>query len=73
MSTEIEDFIIIGIAIQTTNKNGQAEEDLGGLWGRFYAEGISAAIPNKDSDEGLFLVYGLRKRLYRILYSHYRT
>ena len=51
MSTEIEDFKIIGIAIQTTNENGQAEKDLGMLWGRFYAEGISAAIPNMDSDE----------------------
>lgn len=51
MSTEIEDFKIIGIAIQTTNENGQAEEDLGGLWGLFYKENISAAIPNKASED----------------------
>jgi predicted transcriptional regulator YdeE len=51
MSTEIEDFKIIGIAIQTTNEKGQAEKDLGKLWGRFYGEDISAVIPNKDSEE----------------------
>jgi len=47
---------IIGISIETTNKNGQAAIDLGALWGKFYAENIIEKIPNRTGDE-VYSVY----------------
>lgn len=44
-------FKIIGISTRTSNKNNQAQEDLGNLWGRFFAENILEKIPNKLSSE----------------------
>lgn len=48
---QIDSFKIIGIAIETTNKNGKAAEDLGKLWTKFYTEDIPSKIDNKMSDE----------------------
>jgi len=42
-------FKVIGIAIRTTNANNQSQQDLGKLWGQFFAENIIAKIPNKIS------------------------
>lgn len=47
---------IIGIYTETTNENEQAAKDLGELWQRFYREGVSAKIPNKQSDE-IYSIY----------------
>ncbi|MFJ1379138.1 GyrI-like domain-containing protein [Capnocytophaga canimorsus] len=41
---------IIGIAVRTTNANGQAATDLGKLWGQFMSDTISK-IPNTISGE----------------------
>lgn len=49
-------FKIIGISTRTSNKNNQAQEDLGNLWGRFFAENILEKIPNKLSFE-IFAIY----------------
>lgn len=46
-------FKIIGIEITTTNKDNQAQQDLGKLWGQFYTENIFEKIPNKISNEVL--------------------
>ncbi|ATA89704.1 GyrI-like domain-containing protein [Capnocytophaga stomatis] len=43
-------FKIIGIAVRTTNANGQAATDLGKLWGQFMSDTI-AKIPNTISEE----------------------
>lgn len=43
----IEPFKMIGIAIRTSNANGQAAKEIGELWGRFMAENILEKIPNK--------------------------
>lgn len=50
---EIEDksFTVVGISIRTSNKNGKAMQDIGALWKRFFAENISAIIPNKVSED----------------------
>jgi predicted transcriptional regulator YdeE len=40
---------VIGISIRTTNANNQSRQDLGKLWGQFFAENIAAKIPNKIS------------------------
>ncbi|MDR0332958.1 MAG: GyrI-like domain-containing protein [Dysgonamonadaceae bacterium] len=42
-------FKIIGISIRTTNANNQSGQDLGKLWGQFFAENIIEKIPNKNS------------------------
>jgi len=42
-------FKVIGISIRTTNANSQSQQDLGKLWGQFFAENIIAKIPNKIS------------------------
>ena len=41
---------IIGISVCTTNQNGQAIQDIGNLWQRFFSEQLLAKIPNKVSD-----------------------
>lgn len=46
-----DSFSIIGIAVRTTNQNNQAMQDLGGLWGRFFAEGIIDKIPGAAPGE----------------------
>jgi predicted transcriptional regulator YdeE len=53
---KIEPFNIIGIAVRTTNQNGQALQDLGKLWGQFFSEQIMEKIPNKISAE-IYSIY----------------
>ena len=43
-------FKIIGISTRTTNENNQSQQDLGKLWGQFFADNIIAIIPNKISN-----------------------
>ncbi len=43
-------FKVIGISVRTTNANNQSQQDLGKLWGQFFAENIIAKIPNKISN-----------------------
>ena len=52
----MENFKIIGISTETTNQNNQAATDLGQIWSRFFVEGISTKIPNKESEE-VYAVY----------------
>ena len=42
-------FKIIGISTRTTNENNQSQQDMGKLWGQFFADHIIAKIPNKIS------------------------
>ena len=48
---KIEDFKVIGIAVRTTNENGQAGKDIPALWNKFMSEGILEKIPNKISND----------------------
>ena len=52
----IKPFKVIGIAVRTTNENGQSAQDIGKLWEKFMQEGIATQIPNKV-DENIFSVY----------------
>lgn len=54
--TTLAAFNIIGIAVRTTNANGQAGTDIGALWGKFMGEGIADKIPNKIADD-LYSIY----------------
>ena len=53
---KIEPFKVIGIAVRTTNENGQSAQDIGQLWQKFMSEGIAAQIPNK-LDSNVFSIY----------------
>ncbi|MEZ4903644.1 MAG: GyrI-like domain-containing protein [Spirosomataceae bacterium] len=44
-------FKIIGIFKRTTNRDNQAQQDLGELWGQFYTDNIFDKIPNKSSGD----------------------
>ncbi len=48
---KIKPFQVIGIAVRTTNANGQAASDIGSLWARFMTENILSKIPNKLSND----------------------
>lgn len=50
-NVKLESFNLIGIAVTTTNENGQSQQDIGALWGRMMSENLVAKIPNKLSDE----------------------
>ncbi len=49
----IEPFKVIGIAVRTTNENGQSGQDIGQLWGKFMSEGIAGKIPSKINSDVL--------------------
>ena len=53
---QIEGFSVIGIAIRTTNENGQSAIDIPKLWDRFFAENIMAQITNRI-DDTIYSIY----------------
>jgi predicted transcriptional regulator YdeE len=50
-TAELAGFKTAGIAVRTTNRDGQSQKDIGLLWGRFMKEGIASRIPNRLSDD----------------------
>ena len=54
--TRINDFKIIGISVRTTNQNNQSAQDIGNLWGQFYADKLFDKIPNKLSND-IYSIY----------------
>lgn len=52
----MEPFKIIGISIQTTNKNNQAMQDVPNLWNTFLNQGVLEKIPNKSTSD-IYSVY----------------
>lgn len=52
----INQFSVIGIAVRTTNENGQSGTDIPALWSKFLSEGIFDKIPNKI-DQTVFCIY----------------
>ncbi len=44
-------FNIIGIAVRTTNENGQSGKDIPALWEQFMSEGLLEKISNKISTD----------------------
>lgn len=53
---KIESFKIIGIAVRTSNQNGQNAVDLGNLWGEFFSKNLLEEIPNCISKD-IFAIY----------------
>ncbi|WP_294188032.1 GyrI-like domain-containing protein [uncultured Sphingobacterium sp.] len=52
----IPSFSIIGLAIRTSNQDGQSAKDIPELWARFFQEDVLSRIPNKISSE-LYCIY----------------
>ncbi len=56
---ELEEKIITGIRIKTTNQDGKAMQDIGITWQKLFANGIYEKIPNKVNGKtiGLYTEY----------------
>lgn len=52
---ELEEKIVEGISIRTTNQNGKSIQDIGALWQEFYAEGEYNKIENKVNNKAIGL------------------
>lgn len=55
-NVKIEPFKVIGIAVRTTNENGQAGKDIPVLWEKMISEDIVNSIPNKI-DNTIYSIY----------------
>jgi len=53
---KLDKFLIAGIAIRTTNKDGKSSEDIASLWDEFMYGQIPAYITNKISED-VFCIY----------------
>jgi predicted transcriptional regulator YdeE len=53
---ELDEFLIAGISVRTTNQNRQSQKDIGGLWTRFMNENLQLQIHNRTSDD-IYCVY----------------
>ena len=56
---ELEEKVITGIRIKTTNQDGKSMKDIGTTWQKLFANGIYEKIPNKANDKtiGLYTEY----------------
>ena len=56
---ELEEKIITGIRIKTTNQDGKAMQDIGMTWQKLFTDGIYEKIPNKVNGKtiGLYTEY----------------
>ncbi len=66
----LEEKITAGIAARTSNTSPDMGAVIGGLWNRFFSEGIFASIPGKVNDRtlGIYTDYaGAEKETYTIL------
>lgn len=52
----IEPFAVAGIAVRTTNENGQAMTDIPALWARFMSENVIVRIPGRV-DDTVYCIY----------------
>lgn len=56
-SIQIKDSVkIIGIALRTTNKNGESAKDILQFWQKFVQDGVLSRIPNKKGTD-VFCLY----------------
>ena len=56
---ELEEKVVQGIRIKTTNQDGKAMQDIGKTWQKLFAEGIYEKIQNKVNNKtiGLYTEY----------------
>ncbi len=51
----LNEKIVVGKSIMTTNENGQSMKDIGVVWQRFINDGIFNSIKNKTTNRGIGL------------------
>lgn len=54
--TNLSDFNVVGIAVRTTNQNGQSQRDISALWTKFMDDDVMNQIANRLSDD-IYSVY----------------
>ena len=56
---ELEEKVVVGIRIKTTNQDGKAMQDIGITWQKLFADGIYEKIQNKVNNKtiGLYTEY----------------
>lgn len=56
---ELEEKVVAGIKIKTTNKDGKAVQDIGITWQKLFSDGIYEKMPNKVNGKtiGLYTEY----------------
>ena len=56
---KLEEKVITGIRIKTTNQDGKAMQDIGITWQKLFADGIYEKVPNKVNGKtiGLYTEY----------------
>ena len=56
---ELEEKVVQGIRIKTTNQEGKSMQDIGMTWQKLFAEGIYERIQNKVNNKtiGLYTEY----------------
>ena len=56
---ELEEKVVVGIKIKTTNQEGKAIKDIGASWQKLFTEGIYEKIQNKVNNKtiGLYTEY----------------
>lgn len=56
---ELEEKVVTGVKIKTTNQNGKAVQDIGLTWQKLFADGIYEKIQNKANNKtiGLYTEY----------------
>lgn len=65
-----EAFYVIGIAVETTNKDGKSAKDLGKLWKQFYVEKVRNKIPeNIRIGNEIYCIYTDYESNYRGKYT----
>ena len=64
----INSLKIIGLSVRTTNKDNQSAQDIGKLWGQFYAENLLEKIPDKVSND-IYSIYTDYKSNYQDEYT----
>ncbi len=67
-TTHLAAFQLIGIAVRTTNADGQSQKDIGELWERFLGGNLANQIPNKVSND-IYCVYTDYESDYRSAYT----
>lgn len=50
---ELKEKIAVGVSARTNNTSPDMSAVIGGLWNRFYNEGVYASIPGKATDKAL--------------------
>jgi predicted transcriptional regulator YdeE len=53
---KIGTFNVVGIAVRTTNENGQSAKDITALWQRFMSENIAGKIQHKTGND-IYCIY----------------